>query len=498
MFLVPLDRRREWYRYHALFREFLLGELRRVEPEVIEKLHLRAADWYESNGSPAMAVEHLLNTTERDRCVQLVTELILPTYQAGQMSTVQRWLSALGDSAIENYPPLAVLAGWIAVFDRADRGSRTLGGDRRRRVVRPGAVGWLGVVRLGAGDVAGRDVSRRPGADAGRREPRGGPGAAVEPVARRRAAACAPRRICSPATSTGRRSCSRSRPRWPPRCPTPIRSSSASRELALLAMDSGRWAAAAGHVERALDAIEEHRMHDYAISLLAFAAAARLAVHRGDSTEVDRQLAHAMRARPSCTFVLPFLRRAPTTAAGQGLPRHRRRDDRRSPAQGDRRHPGSPPRSRRPGRRGRRVPAGPRLGRASRSNRGAPLSPAELRLLPVPADAPDDPRDRGAAVRLPQHRQLRDRLDLPETGRLLTQRSRANGRWPSACSASSRRHGPDWCSSAASMSYPSAIASFGAAATTLGSPTTGTTPTSTSTISAAVAPAPTAASACAP
>ncbi len=92
LFLVPLDRRRGWYRYHALFREFLLAELRQVEPEAVVKLHLRAADWYESNGSPALALEHLLNTTERDRCVQLVTELILPTYQAGQMSTTQRWL----------------------------------------------------------------------------------------------------------------------------------------------------------------------------------------------------------------------------------------------------------------------------------------------------------------------------------------------------------------------------------------------------------------------
>ncbi len=115
-FLIPLDRHREWYRYHALFREFLLGELRRVEPDVIMKLHLRAADWYQSNGSPAMALEHLLSTTERDRCVQLVTELALPTYQAGQLSTVQRWLSALGDSAIEAYPPLAVLAGWITAM----------------------------------------------------------------------------------------------------------------------------------------------------------------------------------------------------------------------------------------------------------------------------------------------------------------------------------------------------------------------------------------------
>ena len=116
LFLVPLDRRREWYRYHGLFREFLLGELRRLEPDAITKLHLRAADWYESNGWPAMAVEHLLNTDERDRCSQLVTALVLPTYQAGHLSTVQRWLSALGDAAIAEHPPLAVLAGWMAMF----------------------------------------------------------------------------------------------------------------------------------------------------------------------------------------------------------------------------------------------------------------------------------------------------------------------------------------------------------------------------------------------
>jgi LuxR family maltose regulon positive regulatory protein len=48
-------------------------------------------------------------------------------------------------------------------------------------------------------------------------------------------------------------------------------------------------------------------MHDYATSVLAFAAAARLAVHRGDLEEADRQITRAMRARPSCTFVLPFL-----------------------------------------------------------------------------------------------------------------------------------------------------------------------------------------------
>ncbi len=48
-------------------------------------------------------------------------------------------------------------------------------------------------------------------------------------------------------------------------------------------------------------------MHDYVTSVLAFALAARLAVHRGDLKEADRQLTQAMRARPSCTFVLPWL-----------------------------------------------------------------------------------------------------------------------------------------------------------------------------------------------
>jgi LuxR family transcriptional regulator, maltose regulon positive regulatory protein len=62
-----------------------------------------------------LALEHLLSTTtQRDRCVQLVTQLAIPTYKAGHMSTVRRWLSALGDPAIEEFPPLAVLAGWFA------------------------------------------------------------------------------------------------------------------------------------------------------------------------------------------------------------------------------------------------------------------------------------------------------------------------------------------------------------------------------------------------
>jgi LuxR family maltose regulon positive regulatory protein len=304
-FLIPLDRRREWFRYHALYREFLLGELRRVEPEVITKLHLRAADWYQSNGSPALAIEHLLNTTEQDRCVQLVTEQVLPTYYLGQVSTVQRWLSALGDSAIEEYAPLAVLAGWISALT----GQTAL------------AERWAAVADAASFDEAPLD----------------GTASFDSARAMLRAVMCAsgPEQMMTDASVAMAQE-----PPWSPWRDTTLLLAGhahllvgeddeaaalfaetitvgaslggtdnlvdAAAELALLAMDRGRWGEAAGHVAEALEGIEKHRLHDYAVSVLAFALAARLAMHRGDLDEADRQLARAMRSRPTCTHVLPF------------------------------------------------------------------------------------------------------------------------------------------------------------------------------------------------
>jgi LuxR family maltose regulon positive regulatory protein len=48
-------------------------------------------------------------------------------------------------------------------------------------------------------------------------------------------------------------------------------------------------------------------MHDHAMSVLAFAAAARLSLHHCDVKQAGRQLDRAMRARPSATHVLPFV-----------------------------------------------------------------------------------------------------------------------------------------------------------------------------------------------
>jgi LuxR family maltose regulon positive regulatory protein len=306
LFLIPLDRRRDWYRYHDLFREFLLGELRRVEPDLVAKLHLRTADWYESNGSPVMALEHLLNTSERGRCVQLTTALTLRTYQTGSISTVQRWLATLGDAAIEGYPPLVVLAGWIAALTgdtaEAQRLSAVLDAASFDLVTLDGSASFdsaramLRTIMCPAGpEQAMTDatlaVTHEPPWSVWRYQALCLYGEAhlltgdVD-----RAAALFAEAVAAAAT--------------PSNADALVLSAS---ELALMAMDGGRWDEAAEHLDLALATIDARRMHHYVTCVLAFAAAARLAVHRGDSQEADRQHTRAMRARPSCTFVLPFL-----------------------------------------------------------------------------------------------------------------------------------------------------------------------------------------------
>ena len=94
LFLVPLDRRREWYRYHALFREFLLGELRRVEPDLIDEAAPAGRGLVRgeriAGPGPRAPAEHRPSGTGAS---QLVTRswCCRPTAPA-RSSTVQRWL----------------------------------------------------------------------------------------------------------------------------------------------------------------------------------------------------------------------------------------------------------------------------------------------------------------------------------------------------------------------------------------------------------------------
>jgi LuxR family maltose regulon positive regulatory protein len=58
LFVVPLDDRGEWYRFHQLFAQLLRVELEHREPELAPTLHRRALAWHVKHGTLEEALEH--------------------------------------------------------------------------------------------------------------------------------------------------------------------------------------------------------------------------------------------------------------------------------------------------------------------------------------------------------------------------------------------------------------------------------------------------------
>jgi LuxR family transcriptional regulator, maltose regulon positive regulatory protein len=108
LFLVPLDDRRQWYRYHQLFADVLQAHLLDERPGDVPDLHRRASSWYEHNGEPSEAIRHSLAGKDFARAADLV-ELALPAMRRTRQEQVARaWLQALPDEVIRTRPVLCV------------------------------------------------------------------------------------------------------------------------------------------------------------------------------------------------------------------------------------------------------------------------------------------------------------------------------------------------------------------------------------------------------
>jgi LuxR family maltose regulon positive regulatory protein len=71
-FVVSLDDKRHWYRYHHLFAEVLYAHLMGEQPDQVPTLHRRASEWYEQNGLSADAIRHELAAEDFERAADLV------------------------------------------------------------------------------------------------------------------------------------------------------------------------------------------------------------------------------------------------------------------------------------------------------------------------------------------------------------------------------------------------------------------------------------------
>jgi LuxR family maltose regulon positive regulatory protein len=108
LFLVPLDDRRRWYRYHQLFADVLHARLRDEQPDEVFDLHRRASGWHERNGEPSEAIRHALAAGDFGRAADLV-ELAIPAMRRSrQEAAVLGWLELLPDEVVRVRPVLSV------------------------------------------------------------------------------------------------------------------------------------------------------------------------------------------------------------------------------------------------------------------------------------------------------------------------------------------------------------------------------------------------------
>jgi len=113
LFLVPLDERGCYYRYHHLFAAFLRERLQRIHPGEVPELHRRAGRWYEEeDGCLASAIEHALAAEGFGRAADLIEEETGVRRTYVDASLLLRWLGTLPDRLVRHRPQLSVLYAW--------------------------------------------------------------------------------------------------------------------------------------------------------------------------------------------------------------------------------------------------------------------------------------------------------------------------------------------------------------------------------------------------
>jgi LuxR family maltose regulon positive regulatory protein len=307
LLLVPLDHRGQWYRYHHLFRDMLLAELERLEPDMMPVLRRRAAGWCLANGRAEDAVEYSIAAGDVEAVARLVEQFGLQVYRQGRSLTEQRWLPWLEDrGGIEGHPFLAMQAAYVAAHrGRAGQAERWADAVDRwqfgdpARPADPPAEAWAFALRA---TFCRRGAAQmRADADEAVRRLQAAGIAAPEPALRRGTAyvLCGDVEkgdaLLAEAITTGEATAA------------PDLLATALCQRSLLAIARGDWSRAGNLAGQARAALRRAGIEDNYATPLISAIHARLALHRGDAAAVRRELITAQRMRPLLTYAFPYL-----------------------------------------------------------------------------------------------------------------------------------------------------------------------------------------------
>ena len=126
MFLVPLDTRRRWYRFHHLFRDMLRFRLRAEQPETETRLLNQAASWHLERGDVSLAVEYLLRTRNWDGALDVIMARGSEIFEKGEMATVIRWITEVPESARANRHEVSLLLGILMGVEGLEAGAEDI------------------------------------------------------------------------------------------------------------------------------------------------------------------------------------------------------------------------------------------------------------------------------------------------------------------------------------------------------------------------------------
>lgn len=116
LFILALDQDRSWYRYHRLFKEFLLKTLKVEQPGREKELHLRACKWYQSQGLRGEAIEHALAAGDQDLAIGLIESLAQEKLMHSEAASLIRWIEALPEEVVLSRPELCLAHAWALVL----------------------------------------------------------------------------------------------------------------------------------------------------------------------------------------------------------------------------------------------------------------------------------------------------------------------------------------------------------------------------------------------
>lgn len=116
LFVVPLDSRRQWYRFHPLFTDFLRHRLAIQFADELPRLHRRAAVWYAQNDLLPEAVGHSFAGGDVDRAADLIQAQAGDLLTRGEITTLNRWTTALPDDILQARPRLGLARAWAMLM----------------------------------------------------------------------------------------------------------------------------------------------------------------------------------------------------------------------------------------------------------------------------------------------------------------------------------------------------------------------------------------------